>query len=102
MSGLPLSALVFGDVPWSRMGERETRFRCSCSREKYRSSIKSIGIRELRDIAEAGEGAEVVCRFCGEKYWFPPEETAAMLAERTAELKSASAKRKSSPPEETT
>ncbi len=97
-----VAAMVFGDVPWSRMGERETRFRCSCSREKYRSSIKSIGIRELRDIAEAGEGAEVVCRFCGEKYWFPPEETAAMLAERTAELKSASAKRKSSPPEGTT
>ena len=43
----------------------------------------------------------MVCRFCGEKYWFPPEETAAMLAERTAELKSAAVQRKTTPTEET-
>ena len=31
--------------------------------------------------------AEVICRFCGERYVFPPEELAAMCAEREAELR---------------
>ncbi len=96
--------LVFGEIPRDNMELREVRYRCSCAREKYRKSIKSIGIRELRDIAACREGAEVVCRFCGERYFFPPEEVDAMLAERTAELREAAARRKeaeATPPEET-
>jgi molecular chaperone Hsp33 len=96
--------LVFGELPRDRMGEKELRYRCTCDREKYRRSIKSIGIRELRDMAGSREGAEVVCRFCGETYFFPPEEVDAMLAERTAELREAAARRKekeAATPEET-
>ena len=95
-----IAALVFGDIPYETVGHGETRYRCSCSREKYRRSIKSIGIRELTDMARSREGAEVVCRFCGETYFFPPEEVDAMLAERKAELRAGDAKRKAMSPEE--
>ena len=98
-----IADLVFGELPRDKMEEKELRYRCTCAREKYRRSIKSIGIRELRDMAESREGAEVVCRFCGETYFYPPEEVDAMLAERTDELRSAAARRKekeATPPEE--
>ena len=95
-----VAALVFGDIPYDPVGESEARYKCSCEREKYRRSIKSIGIRELKDMAESREGAEVVCRFCGERYFFPPEELDAMLAERKAELREKDAKRSATPPEE--
>ena len=93
-----IAALVFGDIPYGRVGESEARYRCTCEREKYRRSIKSIGIRELTDMARGREGAEVVCRFCGETYFFPPEEVDAMLAERKAELRAGDAKRKAMSP----
>ena len=51
-------------------------------------------------MAQSREGAEVVCRFCGERYFFPPEELDAMLAERKAELREKDAKRRATPPEE--
>ena len=82
------------------VGESEARYKCTCEREKYRRSIKSIGIRELTDMARSREGAEVVCRFCGERYFFPPEEPDAMLSERKAELSANAAKRSATPPEE--
>ncbi|MBR4692102.1 MAG: Hsp33 family molecular chaperone HslO [Oscillospiraceae bacterium] len=100
-----IAALVFGDISWAAVGSTETRYRCSCSRAKYRGSIKSIGIRELADIAGAREGAEVVCRFCGETYFFPPEEVDAMYAERKAELRASAEKRRAgetTPPSEET
>jgi len=90
-----VAMLVFGDMPYTEVGTSDTQYRCTCAREKYRSSIKSIGIRELRDMAESREGAEVVCRFCGETYYYPPEEVDAMLAERKAELRLNAARRES-------
>ena len=48
---------------------------------------------------DSGEETEVICRFCGERYVFPPEELVAMCAEREAELR---AKKAQAPaPEET-
>ena len=95
-----VAALAFGDIPYDPVGESEARYKCTCEREKYRRSIKSIGIRELKDMARSREGAEVVCRFCGERYFFPPEELDAMLAERKAELREKDSKRRATPPEE--
>lgn len=83
-----IAALLFGDIPYREMGETEICYRCNCQRERYRHSIKSIGIQELKKIVDSREGAEVICRFCGERYFFPPEETDAMYLERKAELKS--------------
>ena len=98
-TGEEITALVFGEIPYDLLETKPIRYRCNCSRERYRSAIKGIGIRELRDMRDSGEEAEVICRFCGERYVFPTEELAAMCAEREAELR---AKRDQAPaPEET-
>ena len=88
-----IAALVFGDIPYNEMGWTEARYKCNCDRRRYRRSIQRIGIQELKSMCEAKQGAEVICRFCGERYFFPPEELDAMYLERVAELKEEKAKR---------
>ena len=88
-----IAALVFGDIPYSEMGWTEARYKCNCDRARYRRSIQRIGIQELKSMCEAKEGAEVVCRFCGERYFFPPEELDTLYLERVAELKEEKARR---------
>ncbi len=82
-----VAAMVFGDIAYQNMGETEVRYKCNCDRERYRHSIKSIGIQELKKMRDSREGAEVICRFCDERYFFPPEEVDSMYLERVAELK---------------
>ncbi len=97
-TGEEIIALVFGDIPYDLLETKLIRYRCNCSREKYRSAIKGIGIVELRDMRDSGQEAEVVCRFCGERYVFPPEELREMCAEREKELRErAAAKAKEAP-----
>ncbi len=86
-TGEEIAAMVFGDIPFDVLETKSIRYRCSCSRERYRSAIKSVGIRELRDMRDSGQEAEVICRFCGERYVFPPAELAEMCAERERELR---------------
>jgi len=89
-----IADLVFGDIPRDRMGASEVRYACPCARDRYRRAIKSIGIQELREMADSREGAEVICRFCAERYFFPPEELDDMLAERVAELRARQRRRR--------
>ena len=86
-TGEEIAAMVFGDIPFDVLETKSIRYRCNCSRERYRSAIKSVGIRELRDMRDSGREAEVICRFCGERYVFPPAELAEMCAERERELR---------------
>jgi molecular chaperone Hsp33 len=59
---------------------KETRFGCTCSRDKVRTMLVSLGKQELEAIvAEVGE-AEVVCHFCNEKYRFGKEELLTIVA----------------------
>lgn len=80
--------MILKDVPYSVLGESEMSYRCTCSREKYRSAIKKIGIRELKSMSEEGE-AEIICRFCGTRHVFSPAELTEMYSERVTELRSA-------------
>lgn len=92
-TGEDISGMLFGDIPYRKMGEKSFRYECSCSREKYRAAVKSIGIQELREMRDSGEEAEIICRFCGERYAFSGAELAEMCAEREAELRRKAAER---------
>lgn len=54
--------------------KRPVEFRCDCSHEKFLSKIKTLSQQDKKDLAGPGEPVEVVCRFCGKKYTFLPEE----------------------------
>ena len=57
-------------------------YKCSCSREKTASILRSLGKSELMDMAN-DEITEVCCHFCNKKYTFSKEEIIA-LAEETS------------------
>lgn len=56
------------------LDEYEVGYRCTCSRERTRGVLMSIGAEELRTIAEEDGQAEVNCQFCDNKYLFDKAE----------------------------
>ncbi|MBO4330847.1 MAG: Hsp33 family molecular chaperone HslO, partial [Oscillospiraceae bacterium] len=88
-SASDIIALLLSGTPYSLLDSHEISYRCSCSREKYRSAIKKLGVRELRDMRDSGEEAEIICRFCGARHVFLPQELSDMYDERVTELRQA-------------
>ena len=62
----------------------ETRaldYSCSCSRERFRRGLKSLGSMEIRDILEKDKKAEITCNFCNTKYLFTEKDLEEILSE---------------------
>ena len=71
---------LFWQEPLARFeplsGERGPRFACTCSRERVRRMLHSLGAAEIDSIlAEQGQ-VEVGCEFCGAQYRFDPVDAA--------------------------
>ncbi|HET7559479.1 MAG TPA: Hsp33 family molecular chaperone HslO [Limnochordia bacterium] len=47
---------------------RAVRFGCRCSRERFSAALVGLGAGELQDMIDEQDGAELICRFCGEVY----------------------------------
>lgn len=56
------------------------QFKCDCSRERFKDGIAAIGREELQTIIEEDHGAEVVCHFCENKYYYDEAELTELLA----------------------
>ena len=56
-------------------------FHCNCCKEKYERALVLLGKDEVRRMLEDGEPIEIVCRFCGKKYVFAPDELRDVLSE---------------------
>ena len=63
------------------LDEYEVGYKCTCSRERTRGVLMSIGAEELRAIAEEDGQAEVNCQFCDNKYLFNKEELYEIIKE---------------------
>ena len=63
------------------LDEYEVGYKCTCSRERTRGVLMSIGAEELRTIAEEDGQAEVNCQFCDNKYLFNKEELYEIIGE---------------------
>lgn len=72
---------VMGELKWEELALIPLAFQCTCSREKLREILISLGKEEVAQLLQKEEGAEVVCQFCGEKYLFRPDELQEILAE---------------------
>jgi molecular chaperone Hsp33 len=76
---------LFWDEPLARFepltGERGPRFACTCSRERVRRMLRSLGAEEVQSIlAEQGQ-VEVGCEFCGAQYRFDPVDAAQVFTD---------------------
>ena len=56
-------------------------YTCSCSRERMEKALISLGNKDLQSLIDENEGAELVCHFCHEKYFFSTDELREMLKE---------------------
>lgn len=72
---------LFGDMQFEQTMQCEPSFRCDCSRKKIEAALISMGSEELADIINKDGHAELVCRFCGEKYQFDEIQLRELLSE---------------------
>ncbi|MBQ9827131.1 MAG: Hsp33 family molecular chaperone HslO [Lachnospiraceae bacterium] len=72
-------AMIFKGIDYNILEVEETRFRCSCSREKVEKALISMGKEQLKEAADAGETIETKCQFCNKKYEFTPEDLRDLL-----------------------
>jgi molecular chaperone Hsp33 len=56
------------------------RFSCSCTRERALRQFQFLPPAEVGELIAAGEGSEVVCQFCGEKYHFSSDDLLALTS----------------------
>jgi molecular chaperone Hsp33 len=69
-----IASRLFQNLKFEVEMERELRFSCTCSRERVRSIVKSMGFEEAKAILKEYEKVEVDCKFCSSKYDFLEKE----------------------------
>lgn len=70
---------IAGDGNFEVLEELPIKYECDCSRERFKLKLESLGEKELQDIIESEEHAEVLCHFCMKKYDFNKEELIEIL-----------------------
>lgn len=61
--------------------ERQIRFDCPCSKERYAQHLSRLDRKELTDMIENGsDPAEIYCHNCGSVYLYPKDELRSFLA----------------------
>lgn len=56
-------------------------FQCTCSRERLEWVLKGMDTKELKSILTEQGNAELICRFCNEKYMFSDEDLKILIDE---------------------
>ena len=75
-----IAKLAMGDVPFDVFDELDVEYRCTCSKERMLTAIRSMGDKTVRDLLDEQESEgkprelEVNCRFCGARHVFTETE----------------------------
>lgn len=64
----------FQDMEYKIVDNSETSYNCNCSRDRMERNLISLGRKEIVDIINEQQNAELHCHFCNEKYFFTEEE----------------------------
>lgn len=71
---------ISGDEKLQEIGEEIIpEYKCECSIEKIKKGIASLGKEEIKKIIEEDQKAEIVCKFCQNKYIIKKEELEEMI-----------------------
>lgn len=72
--------LAMEGIEYDLFDEIDVDYICTCSEERMKNALKSIGEADLRKLFEEQlaegkpEELEIICRFCNSKYTFTPED----------------------------
>lgn len=67
---------LLGPLGVREVGRQPLTYECRCTRDRLSRALIALGPAELTDLAAEPRGAELICRFCGARYQFSPEELA--------------------------
>lgn len=76
-SGMDASAVLdslLGEKGLQVIDRLPCKYRCNCSRDRMERNLISLGVKEIRKMADEQHGAELQCHFCNTKYRFTEEE----------------------------
>jgi molecular chaperone Hsp33 len=73
---------IFGDIPYEILGHQDVAFHCSCSRDRIEQALITLGLEEIRNLADRPENTVITCEFCREPYAFSPEDLRKLADER--------------------
>lgn len=75
---------IFEDMPKEYMPEalefRDIKWQCDCNEERLEQAVMTIGREDLEEIIEQDGQAELVCQFCGKKYFFDKDHLSDILS----------------------
>ncbi|MGI6085353.1 MAG: Hsp33 family molecular chaperone HslO [Acetivibrionales bacterium] len=66
--------LIFPEDDLEMLETCPVSYKCTCSRDRMKRNLLSIGKKDLSEIAEDEKGAELTCHFCNKKYHFAKDE----------------------------
>ncbi|AET70126.1 disulfide bond chaperone [Desulfosporosinus orientis DSM 765] len=64
---------LMGPLSYHVLEQRSVGFKCTCSKERLKGTLVSLGKKEIADLISDGK-AEIVCHFCNERFQFNVEE----------------------------
>lgn len=73
---------IVQDTPYWRIDEAPLSFGCTCSAERLRASLATLGRDDLQGMIDEGKPVEIRCEFCGKDYVIALDELRAMLSAR--------------------
>ncbi len=79
MSPSDLLGYVLRDMDYQELEVVPAEFHCGCDEARASRAVAALGERELRDMIEKGETAEVYCHFCGRRHYLAPDELRELL-----------------------
>lgn len=73
--------ILMKDINYSIHDKRDICYACNCNKERLEKALVSLGFKELNNIIEEQERAEIICHFCNKKYVFSKDELILLLKE---------------------
>jgi len=66
--------MIFGENDLKITDKVPCHFQCNCSRERMEKNLICLGRKEIEELINDHQGAELHCHFCNKKYQFSEEE----------------------------
>lgn len=73
-TGEEIIEMVFSGIEYEMFDEFDAEYRCTCSRDKYKTALMGLSEEDMEELRKTGEPIETNCRFCGDRYVFELEE----------------------------
>ena len=61
----------------------EPVYECGCSKDRFAESLMTLGKKQLEELIEEDEKAEIKCQFCNKIYNFDKNELQEILKQAT-------------------